>query len=85
MTNITRVALHDAMLPITKPGMQRTAHPEIKSSPPGGITTINAIEVAQNNFNSWNRHDAEAIVAAYAEEGNYRTPRMGHSLGLKAK
>ena len=25
---------------------------------------VNAIEVAQNNFNSWNRHDADAIVAA---------------------
>jgi hypothetical protein len=25
---------------------------------------MNAIEVAQNHFNSWNRHDADAIVAA---------------------
>ena len=41
---------------------------------------MNAIEVAQNNFNSWNRHDADAIVAAYAEGGTYRTPRMGHPL-----
>ena len=37
---------------------------------------MNGIEVAQNNFNSWNRHDA-AIVAAYAEGGTYRTPRVG--------
>ena len=35
---------------------------------------------AQNNFNSWNRHDADAIVAAYANGGTYRTPRMEHSL-----
>jgi hypothetical protein len=34
---------------------------------------MNAIEVAQNNFNSWNRHDADAIVAAYAKGGTYRT------------
>ena len=24
---------------------------------------MNAIEVVQNNFNSWSRHDADAIVA----------------------
>lgn len=41
---------------------------------------MNAIVVAQNNFNSWNRHDADAIVAAYAEGGTYRTPRIGHPL-----
>ena len=41
---------------------------------------MNAVEVAQNNFNSWNRHDADAIVAAYAEGGTNRTPRMGHTL-----
>jgi steroid delta-isomerase-like uncharacterized protein len=41
---------------------------------------MNATEVAQNNFNSWNRHDADAIVATYAKGGTYRTPRMGHSL-----
>ena len=41
---------------------------------------MNAVEVAQNNFNSWNRHDADAIAAAYAEGGTYRTPRMGHPL-----
>ena len=40
---------------------------------------MNAIEVAQNNFNSWNRHDADAIVAAYAKGGTYRTPRIGLS------
>ena len=34
---------------------------------------MNAIEVAQNSFNSWNRHDADEINAAYAEGGTYRT------------
>jgi hypothetical protein len=29
-----------------------------------GINTMNAIEVAQNNLNSWNRHDADVLVAA---------------------
>jgi hypothetical protein len=28
---------------------------------------MNLVEIARNNFNSWNRHDADAIVAAYAE------------------
>jgi hypothetical protein len=28
---------------------------------------MNAIEVAQNHFNSWNRHNADAFVAAYAK------------------
>ena len=41
---------------------------------------MNATEVAQNNLNSWNRHDADAINAAYAEGGTYRTPRMDHPL-----
>jgi len=41
---------------------------------------MNATEVAQKNFNSWNRHDADAIEAAYAKGGTYRTPRMGQSL-----
>jgi hypothetical protein len=41
---------------------------------------MNAIEVAQNNFNSWNRHGADAFVAAYAKGGIYRTPRAGHDL-----
>ena len=41
---------------------------------------MNAIEVAQNNFNSWNRHDADAINAAYVKGGTYRTPRMSQSL-----
>ena len=36
---------------------------------------MNAVEVVQNNFNNWNRHDAEAIVAAFAEGGPTVTPR----------
>ncbi len=45
---------------------------------------MNATEVAQNNFNSWNRHDAGAIVTAYATGGTYRSPRLGHPLIGKA-
>src|SRR5712672_3875599 len=45
---------------------------------------MNAIEVAQNNLNSWNRHDADAIVAAYAKGGTYRTPRVDHDLSGQA-
>jgi hypothetical protein len=30
---------------------------------------MNAAEVARNNFKFWNRHDADAIAAAYAEGG----------------
>jgi hypothetical protein len=41
---------------------------------------MNAIEVAQNHFNTWNRHDADAFVAAYAKGGIYRTPRADHDL-----
>ena len=41
---------------------------------------LNAIEVAQNNFNSWNRHDADAIVAAFAEGGPIITPTALTSL-----
>ena len=41
---------------------------------------MNAIEVALNRFNSWNRHDAEAFVATYAEGGTYRSPRADHDL-----
>jgi hypothetical protein len=41
--------------------------PDINLILSGEINTMNAIEVAQSNFNSWNRHDADAINAAYAE------------------
>ena len=41
---------------------------------------MNAIEVAQNHFSSWNRHDADAFVAAHAKGGTYRNPRVDHDL-----
>ena len=41
---------------------------------------MNAVEVAQNHLNSWNRHDADAFVATFAKGGNYRTPRADHDL-----
>jgi steroid delta-isomerase-like uncharacterized protein len=42
--------------------------------------TMNAVEVVRNNFNSWNRHDADAIVAAFAEGGVYITPSVPEPL-----
>jgi SnoaL-like polyketide cyclase len=81
MTNIAGVALHVRCSRSPRWEILRTACPEIDLTlSPGGITTMNATEVAQNNFNSWNRHDADAIVAAYAKRGTYRTPRMGQVL-----
>jgi len=41
---------------------------------------MNAVEIVRKNIDSWNRHDADAIVAAYAEGGFYRNPRMDHDL-----
>jgi hypothetical protein len=37
---------------------------------------MNATEVAQRYLNAWNRHDADAIVAAFAEGGTYHNPNM---------
>ena len=37
---------------------------------------MNLVEIQRNNFNSWNRHDADAIVAAYAEGGVYINPDL---------
>jgi hypothetical protein len=34
---------------------------------------MNLVEIGRNNFNSWHRHDADAIVAAYAEGGVFGT------------
>jgi len=39
---------------------------------------MNALEVAQCSIDAWNRHDADALVAQYAEGGT--TPRMDHPL-----
>jgi steroid delta-isomerase-like uncharacterized protein len=41
---------------------------------------MNAVEIVRNNFNSWNRHDADAIAAAYAEGGVYITPSVPEPL-----
>jgi uncharacterized protein (TIGR02246 family) len=35
---------------------------------------MNPIEVVQNNVKNWQRHDADAIAAAYAEGGTYLHP-----------
>ena len=31
-------------------------------------------------MDAWNRHDADALVAVYAEGGTYHTPRLDHPL-----
>ena len=41
---------------------------------------MNAVGIVRNNFNSWNRHDADAIAAAYAEGGVYITPSVPEPL-----
>ena len=41
---------------------------------------MNAIEVARNYFESWNRHDANAIVAAFVEGGTYNNPNADQPL-----
>ena len=38
---------------------------------------MNALEVTQRSFDAWNRHDADAILALYAEGGTYIAPRAG--------
>jgi steroid delta-isomerase-like uncharacterized protein len=41
---------------------------------------MKAIEVARNHFNSWNRHDADAIVGAFVEGGTYHNPNVDQPL-----
>ena len=41
---------------------------------------MNALEIAQRSFDAWNRQDADAILALYAEGGTYHTPRLDHVL-----
>jgi steroid delta-isomerase-like uncharacterized protein len=41
---------------------------------------MNTVEIAQNVFNAWNRHDAEAIGAAYAEGAVYIVPSVPEPL-----
>jgi steroid delta-isomerase-like uncharacterized protein len=50
-------------------------HPHIT-----GINIMNAIEVAQRYIDAWNRHDADAIVASFAEGGTYNNPDAGQGL-----
>jgi ketosteroid isomerase-like protein len=38
---------------------------------------MNAIEVVRRYFEAWNRHDADAVVAAFAEGGTYTNPITG--------
>jgi hypothetical protein len=45
---------------------------------------MNALEVSQRSIDAWNRHDADALVAVYAERGTYHTPRMDHALTGKS-
>ena len=42
---------------------------------------MNALEVAQCSIDAWNRHDADALVAQYAEGGTYHTPHGPSSDG----
>lgn len=41
---------------------------------------MNALQVAHRYFDAWNRHDAEAIVATFAEDGTYSDPTAGAGL-----
>ena len=45
---------------------------------------MNALEVTQRSVDAWNRHDADFIVALYAEGGTYSAPRAGAPLTGKA-
>ena len=41
---------------------------------------MNALEVSQRSTDAWNRHDADALIAVYAEGGTYHNPRLDHAL-----
>ena len=41
---------------------------------------MNALEVSQPSTDAWNKHDADALVAVYAEGGTYHNPRVDHPL-----
>jgi steroid delta-isomerase-like uncharacterized protein len=45
---------------------------------------MNAPEVIQRFIDAFNRHDADAVNALYAEGATYHTPRFGHPLTGKA-
>jgi hypothetical protein len=44
------------------------------------IKIMNAIEVAKHHLDAWNCHDADAIVAAFAEVGTYSNPFTGEGV-----
>jgi uncharacterized protein (TIGR02246 family) len=41
---------------------------------------MNALEVSKSAIDAWNRHDADALAALYAEDATYHTPRFDHPL-----
>lgn len=41
---------------------------------------MNAIEVVRQYHNAWNDHDADALVALFAEGGTYNNPATGQVL-----
>jgi steroid delta-isomerase-like uncharacterized protein len=41
---------------------------------------MNAIEAVKRYVDAWNRHDADAIVALFAEGGTYSNPMAGQGL-----
>jgi hypothetical protein len=41
---------------------------------------MNALEVTQRSVDAWNRHDADFIVALYAEGGTYSAPARARLL-----
>ena len=41
---------------------------------------MNALEVSKRAIDAWNRHDADAVIACYAEDATYHTPRFDHPL-----
>jgi steroid delta-isomerase-like uncharacterized protein len=41
---------------------------------------MTAIEVVRRSYNAWNRHDADAIAAAFAEGGTHQNPIAGEGL-----
>ena len=45
---------------------------------------MNPIEVFQRSMDAWNRHDADAVLAAYAEGATYSHPRPGENLSREA-
>jgi steroid delta-isomerase-like uncharacterized protein len=41
---------------------------------------MTALEVSQRAIDAWNRHDADTLIAQYAEDATYHTPRFDHPL-----